>query len=250
MPGPASAESSAFIAFRRVQTDTGSVSIWQQARTACHPGTPRAISPNVALRWFFVLALSASACGGSTTKSESAEPAVKSCTFDGQTYPSGSDVKEAGCTCACHDGEITCLLLPCPNTCTYAGVGYQAGQKFRAEDGCNTCSCEADGSVSCTERGCAATCEELNQLYVMELLRAQACSGVDACTATRAASLFCGCDVYVDASAQEALFAAKSLAGQYHQRGCDADIACAPCEPLGPATCSPEGRCEEAPVRQ
>lgn len=39
--------------------------------------------------------------------------------------------------------------------CIYAGKGYQAGDDFAASDGCNTCSCAADGSVACTDIACA-----------------------------------------------------------------------------------------------
>ena len=38
--------------------------------------------------------------------------------------------------------------------CTYAGKGYEAGDDFAASDGCNTCSCAADGSVACTDIAC------------------------------------------------------------------------------------------------
>lgn len=42
-------------------------------------------------------------------------------------------------------------------TCAYSGKTYAAGSSFPASDGCNTCSCQADGSVACTERACAGS---------------------------------------------------------------------------------------------
>ncbi len=38
--------------------------------------------------------------------------------------------------------------------CTYDGVVYYGGDSFVATDGCNTCTCESDGQVSCTEKAC------------------------------------------------------------------------------------------------
>jgi len=40
------------------------------------------------------------------------------------------------------------------STCTYEGMTVASGSTFGAADGCNTCSCGADGVVSCTERAC------------------------------------------------------------------------------------------------
>lgn len=40
------------------------------------------------------------------------------------------------------------------NTCTYDDLTYALGDTFPATDGCNTCTCEDDGAVYCTEIGC------------------------------------------------------------------------------------------------
>ncbi len=45
-----------------------------------------------------------------------------------------------------------------PGACSYAGASYDAGESFPAGDGCNTCSCGADGSVGCTLRACLDGC--------------------------------------------------------------------------------------------
>ena len=39
--------------------------------------------------------------------------------------------------------------------CTYQGQSYNAGDSFPAGDGCNSCSCDEGGSVSCTEIACS-----------------------------------------------------------------------------------------------
>jgi hypothetical protein len=41
--------------------------------------------------------------------------------------------------------------------CTYNGQPHAAGGSFPSVDGCNTCSCQKDGSVICTERACMPT---------------------------------------------------------------------------------------------
>ena len=50
---------------------------------------------------------------------------------------------------ACFDGGTS----PGP-ACVYQGKGYAAGDSFPAADGCNTCTCGANGSVGCTKKGC------------------------------------------------------------------------------------------------
>src|SRR4051812_19743281 len=37
----------------------------------------------------------------------------------------------------------------------YGGTRYHSGDSFPSEDGCNTCSCGAQGDVACTLRACA-----------------------------------------------------------------------------------------------
>lgn len=45
----------------------------------------------------------------------------------------------------------------CVTTCTYDGTEYLPGDSFPAADGCNTCSCGANGMVGCTKMAC--TCD-------------------------------------------------------------------------------------------
>ena len=54
--------------------------------------------------------------------------------------------------------------------CEYQGLNYRYGEIFPAEDGCNSCSCSNDGSITCTEMACgnpaqcstASDCERNN----------------------------------------------------------------------------------------
>lgn len=41
-----------------------------------------------------------------------------------------------------------------PAVCSVNGVGYAAGESFRASDSCNSCTCQADGQVLCTRSAC------------------------------------------------------------------------------------------------
>jgi hypothetical protein len=53
-------------------------------------------------------------------------------------------------------------------TCLYNGVFYILGQQFQSFDGCNTCSCGADGSVACTDIDCRpGGCEWNSEFHVV-----------------------------------------------------------------------------------
>ncbi len=70
---------------------------------------------------------------------------------------------------------ITLLLAACgdrdvdnPNdTCHYNGTAYQTGQVFKAIDGCNTCSCNPEGTqgVRCSAKKCDGTTKEDTCFY-------------------------------------------------------------------------------------
>lgn len=60
---------------------------------------------------------------------------------------------------ACSDDD------PAPK-CATANQVYSAGATFAAGDGCNTCTCNADGSITCTEEVCVA-CEHEGQGYAL-----------------------------------------------------------------------------------
>lgn len=54
-----------------------------------------------------------------------------------------------------------------PTTCDYDGQSYQQGDQFASTDGCNTCSCGAEGAVGCTKRACVCNpAAETHRNYV------------------------------------------------------------------------------------
>ncbi len=44
---------------------------------------------------------------------------------------------------------------PAPLTCALNDKQYQIGESFTAADGCNTCTCQPDQTIVCTEEDCA-----------------------------------------------------------------------------------------------
>jgi hypothetical protein len=52
-----------------------------------------------------------------------------------------------------------CNEVRVAETCTYGDEQYSIGESFPADDGCNTCSCQEDGTVGCTAMGCIDGCE-------------------------------------------------------------------------------------------
>jgi hypothetical protein len=57
------------------------------------------------------------------------------------------------------DGSCSWIVRSCPDSggvyCNYNNVDYAAGTSFNSSDGCNTCSCGADGQIACTTMYCA-----------------------------------------------------------------------------------------------
>lgn len=67
---------------------------------------------------------------------------------------------------------------PSSVACEYQGITYSEGERFPAEDGCNTCTCGEDGQVACTELACLPPVEGL-------------CQTADDCTGVELDSSFC-----------------------------------------------------------
>jgi hypothetical protein len=70
------------------------------------------------------------------------------CGCDGTTYTNA---------CQAHAWDVSIRSqgpCPLPDGCEYEGKRYLIGVKFPAADGCNTCTCYADGVVKCTAIGC------------------------------------------------------------------------------------------------
>ncbi|MEO8904457.1 MAG: hypothetical protein ABI488_18950 [Polyangiaceae bacterium] len=76
------------------------------------------------------------------------------CTVAKVNYPNGASWACDCNTCSCYNGQISSTTVAC-YACSYGGNRYFAGQSFPSLDGCNTCSCDQAGGVSCTELGCA-----------------------------------------------------------------------------------------------
>jgi hypothetical protein len=72
------------------------------------------------------------------------------CGEDGVTYGCGEADAFCHGTAVAHEGECATQ-----GDCSYEGKTYPAGAGFPADDGCNDCSCQADGTVVCTLKLCA-----------------------------------------------------------------------------------------------
>ncbi len=85
--------------------------------------------------------------------------AATGCDIDGVHYDEGDLIVPASqyCdnACYCVLGENKCNAGGCGTICVYAGIKHTGGDSFPARDGCNTCSCEDGGSITCTEKACA-----------------------------------------------------------------------------------------------
>jgi len=75
--------------------------------------------------------------------------------------------------------------------CTSGGQVHQAGDRFPAPDGCNTCTCQADGTVACTELGCVATCEVDGATYPVGANVPGGGDGCNVCTCVAANTVTC-----------------------------------------------------------
>ena len=68
--------------------------------------------------------------------------------------PDGAATDAASGTCFDASG----MIVPCGDagvmTCSSGGKTYPAGATFPATDGCNACTCNEDGFVSCTVKAC------------------------------------------------------------------------------------------------
>jgi hypothetical protein len=51
--------------------------------------------------------------------------------------------------------------------CQYGELVYKVGESFPANDGCNTCVCEENGVVACTEMWCGEQCVYNDQSYLV-----------------------------------------------------------------------------------
>ena len=89
------------------------------------------------------------------------------CEVSGVLYEPGAQVPSGDCnTCTCNgDGSLQCTTIACPESdpepepapppdgCDIGGVHYAPGAPVPTGD-CNSCACNADGSVQCTTLWC------------------------------------------------------------------------------------------------
>jgi len=192
------------------------------------------------------------ASGGAAAGAAAAGAASSSCAYQGKTYAEGATFPAADdCNhCSCHAGQVACTLLGCAIGCESGGQSYQPGQTFKVD--CNSCTCEPDGSIACTAIGCQSQCAALEDQYAAALKRAKACdpTQTDQCTGAVSGSFSCGCSTPVNANNTKALAELANLAKQVTP---ECITPCPPCLPGSmtpvPATCTPAGSCENAPIR-
>ncbi|KAM6936923.1 kielin/chordin-like protein [Xenentodon cancila] len=99
------------------------------------------------------------------------------CEVDGRIHNVSSSTLDGCQTCTCNGGNRECAPLPCPSLdctlketvpgeccqqcrgCTYSGVRYDHGAKWRPADNlCEVCSC-LEGQVRCEKEQCNTQCE-------------------------------------------------------------------------------------------
>lgn len=129
--------------------------------------------------------------------------------------------------------------------CTYGDHTHDRGERFPADDGCNTCVCEADGRTSCTLLACE-TCDSVQARYAAAIEETKTCDPGqnDQCSKLITEGLACGCQTFVNAAKTEALAAALAAQQQYSDMSCGGGVVCGPCRTPTSAFCSSEGRCE------
>ena len=97
------------------------------------------------------------------------------CGVDGQTYGNACTARVAHVEIA-HLGQCECRSdEECPEglvcgddgtcveaiQCVMGGTIYQPGDEFPSEDGCNTCRCDENGMIACTERACVCVVDDV-----------------------------------------------------------------------------------------
>jgi len=200
--------------------------------------------------------------------------------------PAGAGGEAAGGAAASGAGGGAAAGGPSTD-CVYLGVSHTQGMSFPAGDGCNTCSCQA-GSVSCTLRACAITCQSNGQVYqpgqtfnvdcntctcqadgsisctgiacfnqcsalqseyADALKRAKACTPGQPDQCQASVSSVVSCGCSTPVNASNTEAVAELSALQKQADAVSCISPCPPCVAPGPATCTAAGSCEEAPLR-
>ncbi len=74
--------------------------------------------------------------------------------------------------------------------CEYGKLVYDVGESFPANDGCNTCVCEENGVVACTEMWCGTTCVYDGDTYFIGE-SFPATDGCNTCTCSKNGAVAC-----------------------------------------------------------
>lgn len=194
---------------------------------------------------------SGGASGSAASAGSAGSGAAGSCVYDGKTYPDGARFPDTdGCnSCFCESGSVGCTLVDCAVHCHFGGKIYRPGDTFKND--CNSCACESDGSISCTEIACADQCTELQQQYVTALKQAKACDPGQRgqlCTGMASAAIVCGCPTPVNADNTEAIAVLTDIA-ERSSPGCRAECPTCIAQTSVP-TCSAAGSCESIPIQE
>lgn len=162
---------------------------------------------------------SGGASSGGTGNAAAGGTGASQCDFVGCGAPPLCAVgctSECGC-CFCTEGEAVDLegvkhecvggcWAPVGAACSWNGASYGAGEVFPAGDGCNDCTCDAGGSVSCTEMLCPE-CDPALEMNRREYIATSLdeCAAIDYLCAenTFAFSNACGCGCEQSASCPE-----------------------------------------------
>lgn len=156
---------------------------------------------------------------------------------------------------------------PAADVCVVDGVSHPVGSTFPSSDGCNTCSCGADGLVACTARACVTSCQYDGHTYAIGA-QFPATDGCNTCTceASGLASCTeraCTCDPsaewwrsYITTTASECtvrLFECPAHTEVFSNTcgcGCEQDASCARVIACAPPGCDPAAARESCPYSQ
>lgn len=107
----------------------------------------------------------AASCGALNANAICTTPSSSSCGDD--TQPSVCDVDcDDDSECASLGDDFRCLAGVCrPPGCVHEGRIYQEGARF--DNDCNTCTCRANGELTCTRIACEDGCEYDGQRYAL-----------------------------------------------------------------------------------
>ena len=170
------------------------------------------------------------ACGGAFARSDGAQAGTAS---GGNTGAAG-DGASGGATSG-------------PGSCTVDGRSYADNALFPSSDGCNTCTCQADGSTACTQRACGNSCASVSEEYAQAIGPAKSCQPdrPNQCTKLVAGGLPCGCPTFVNAEQADALSLLTSIDNKFVALSCSENVSCPACFLPTTGSCSAQGQCQD-----